>query len=244
MSNYLSYGGILSSDYGIRILDVNDQDKPQRDYTSVSIPGRKRDLHYDNGRYENIDRVYKCVVYSGSQKTAEAAFDDFTAALMRPAGYQRIEDSIHPEYYKVGEFKGGTEPEFAAGTGKSVATFELTFDCDARKYLKTGETQLTLAAGTNTIAGQGTEDAYPVFELTGNGYIEISGRRITVANSPGTMIIDCELGDAYSKAAHTNYNQYITVTGDGEFPVLTPGSNSIYVSGFTSRKMTARWART
>lgn len=242
MSNYLKYGGVLSIDYGIRILDVNDQDKPERDYTTVSIPGRKRDLHYDNGRYENIDRVYKCVVYSGSLMTAEAAFDNFTAALMRPVGYQRIEDSMHMEYYKIGEFKGGTEPEFAAE--KSIATFELTFDCDARKYLKTGETQLTLATGTNTIVGQGTEDAYSVFELTGNGYIEISGRRITVANNPGTMIIDCELGDAYSKEAHTNYNQYITLTGDGEFPVLIPGLNTVYVSGFTSRKMTARWART
>ena len=76
---------------------------------------------------------------------------------------------------------------------------------------------------------------------TGNGTIDLYGEHaITVSGNPGTLVIDCELMDAYEQMAHTNYNQYVTFSDYNLF-TLPPGSNAIQVTGFTSRKMIPRW---
>lgn len=240
MSNILTVGSVSSSDHGIIVLDVNDTDMPGRDYTVVSVPGRSRDLHYDNGRFNNIDRVYTCFVKdSDSFGTTRDTIAAFVGRIMRLKGYQRIECGLHPDFYLKGEFRGETQPNFAKT--KDAATFQLTFDCDARKYLNSGEQEISLTTGNQTITNPGTQDAYPLFVLTGNGTIDLYGEHaITVSGNPGTMIIDCELMDAYEQMAHTNYNQYVTFSDYDLFPLL-PGSNAIQVTGFTSRKMIPRW---
>ena len=44
-NDVLVVGDVSSADYGIYVLDENDTDMPRRDYTTVSVPGRSRDLH-------------------------------------------------------------------------------------------------------------------------------------------------------------------------------------------------------
>lgn len=240
-NDVLVVGGVSSADYGIIVLDVNDTDMPRRDYTTVSVPGRSRDLHYDNGRFENIDRVYKC--FSVSMPTfgnASDAISAFVGRIMRLKGYQRIECGLHSDFFVKGECRGEMQPVFSDGRG--TAQFNLTFDCDARKYLKSGERDITLVSGTQTLINPETEPASPLLVITGTGYIQIGSRRITVASNPGTMVIDCELGDAYSQALHENYNSRITLN-TGEFPELESGTNSITVSGLSSCKITPRWCK-
>ena len=239
MSNILTVGSVSSADHGIIALDVNDTDMPGRDYPVVSVPGRSRDLHYDNGRYNNIDRVYTCFVKdSDSFGTTRDTIAAFVGRIMRLKGYQRIECGLHPDFYLKGEFRGEMQPNFAKT--KDAATFQLTFDCDARKYLISGEQEITLITGTQTVTNPGTQDAYPIFVLKGNGTITIGSETITIANNPGTLVLDCEIGDAYSEAAHENYNQYVTLSSY-DFPVLEPGQNNIAVTGFTTRTMIPRW---
>ena len=240
-NDVLVVGGVSSADYGIIVLDVNDTDMPRRDYTTVSVPGRSRDLHYDNGRFENIDRVYKC--FSVSMPTfgnASDAISAFVGRIMRLKGYQRIECDLHSDFFVKGECRGDMQPVFSDGRG--TAQFDLTFDCDARKYLKSGERSITLASGTQTLINPETEPASPLLVITGTGYIQIGSRRITVASNPGTMVIDCELGDAYSQALHENYNSRISLN-TSEFPELDSGANSITVSGLSSCKITPRWCK-
>lgn len=240
MPNILTVGGVSSADHGIIVLDVNDTDVPRRDYTVVSVPGRSRDLHYDNGRFENIDRVYTCFVKdSDSFGTTRDTIAAFVGRIMRLKGYQRIECGLHPDFYMKGEFRGEMQPNFAKT--KDAATFKLIFDCDGRKYLISGEQEITLTTGTQTVTNPGTQDSYPLFVLTGNGTIDLYGEHaITVSGNPGTLVIDCELMDAYEQMAHTNYNQYVTFSDYNLF-TLPPGSNAIQVTGFTSRKMIPRW---
>ena len=229
----LTVGSVSSADYGIYVLDVNDTDIPRRDYTVVSVPGRSRDLHYDNGRYDNIDRIYKCcAIDSTAHGPAQDVISAFVGSIMMLKGYQRIECTLHSDHYKKGEFRGETVPVFAKT--KDAARFDLTFDCDARKYLISGEDEVILNSGTQSLFNPGTQEAYPEFILTGNGTVTIGGRVITVTNNPGTLVIDCELGDAYEITAHTNYNQYVTFS-DNDLFYLPPGANNIAVSGFSTR---------
>lgn len=243
MSKYgsLVVGSVNSADHNIYILDVNDADMPARDYTVISIPGRTRDLHYDNGRYKNIDRVYKCIAHSAGRKKAQEIVEEYVARLMPLKGYQRIEDTICRDYYKLGEFKGATKPELSET--KNGVYFELTFDCDPRKYLYTGEESTTLSVGTTSINNPGTEPSRPLLRVSGSGTVRFGGVTMTIAAHSGVMVIDCELGDAYSQTVHTNYNKYLTINGEGEFPVLSPGSNNIVVSGLSSCVIVPRWCK-
>jgi phage-related protein len=145
MENYiLTVGGISSLDYGIYVLDSNDEDSTTRDYESVQVDGRSGDLHFDNGRWANVDRTYKCVCMENARQNIPA----FVAAIMSSPGYKRLEDTLHYDYYKIGVLKGEVVPKFSRM--KDAARFDLTFDCKPQKYLKIGERQITLS-GTNTI---------------------------------------------------------------------------------------------
>lgn len=248
----LTVGGISSTSYGIFVLAVNDANVPQRDYTAYSIPGRSRDLHYDNGRYENIDRVYGLYARSESGISAETRMLNFIAALMGLSGYQRITDSLHPDYYKKGEFKGGVEPRFSRFM--DGVRFDLTFDCDARKYLLSGESEVDISnTGTGTwktytLAGQGTLPAKPILLFSGfssasNCSVVLKNKTLTVAKyTAGTLVYDCELGDAYNKSTHANLNSYVTVSSGG-FPDLSPVTNAFSVKQGATVKIIPNWCK-
>jgi len=232
MENYiLTVGGISSLDYGIYVLDSNDEDSTTRDYESVQVDGRSGDLHFDNGRWANVDRTYKCVCMENARQNIPA----FVAAIMSNPGYKRLEDTLHYDYYKIGALKGEVVPKFSRM--KDAARFDITFDCKPQKYLKIGERQITLS-GTNTIMNPTYFDSSPALEITGNGQIGIGGETITIAGSTETIILDLELGDCYSKASHANKNSCVTWT---DKPVLKSGINNITVASGLTVLMTPRW---
>lgn len=83
---FLNVGGVLSTDYNIFVLGVDDANIPVRDYSVYSIPGRNRDLHYDNGRFENIDRTYHLYARAIGSVSAKDAVMAFCAELMQLKG--------------------------------------------------------------------------------------------------------------------------------------------------------------
>jgi len=242
----LNVGGILSTDYGIYVLSVNDADIPTRDYSVYSIPGRSRDLHYDNGRFNNIDRTYQLYIRSTDNMAAETQMRAFCAALMQLKGYQIIRDSIHPDYYKLGEFRGGVEPEFFCE--KDGIRFDLTFDCDARKYLTSGEAEIDITNtgdGTwqsKTLVNPGTMPARPLVIFSNmtssNCAVNYNNQYVMADRYSGTLVFDCELGDAYDRTSHANLNSYIS---RGSLLELQPGSNYITVKKGATVKIIPRW---
>lgn len=243
---FLNVGGVLSTDYNIFVLGVDDANIPVRDYSVYSIPGRSRDLHYDNGRFENIDRTYHLYARAIGSVSAEDAVMAFCAELMQLKGYQRIGDSIHPDYFKLGEFRGGVGPQFYPR--EDGVRFDLTFDCDARKYLTSGEAETDITntgSGTwasKTLVNPGTLPASPLVifsDMTAsNCAINYNSQYVMVNRYSGTIVFDCELGDAYDYTSHANLNSYID---RGSLLELQPGSNSISVKQGATVKIIPRW---
>lgn len=246
----LSYGGINSLYYQIYLVDSDDANIPERDYTAFSIPGRSRDLHYDNGRWQNIDRTYTLYARSSDGISAEMWMTSYVSALMNLSGYQRICDTMHPEYYKKGEFRGGVSPKFSPY--KEGVLFDLAFDCDARKYLVAGEEPVDISnTGSSTwqsyvLAGQGTVPAKPILLFSGftsaNCAVTLGDKTITVDSYSGTLVYDCELGDAYDQSSHANLNSYITLSS-GDLPDLTPGLNSFLVKQGAMVRIIPNWCK-
>ena len=243
---FLNVGGVFSTDYNIFVLGVDDANIPVRDYSVYSIPGRSRDLHYDNGRFENIDRTYHLYARAIGSVSAKDVVMAFCAELMQLKGYQRIGDSIHPDYFKLGEFRGGVEPRFSPR--EDGVRFDLTFDCDARKYLTSGESETDITntgSGTwqnKTLVNPGTLPAKPLVifsDMTStNCAINYDNQYVMVDRYSGTLVFDCELGDAYDRTSHANLNSYIS---RGSLLELQPGSNSISVKAGATIKIIPRW---
>lgn len=242
----LRVGNVRSTDYNIYVLNVNDADVPARDYSAYSVPGRSRDIHYDNGRFQNIDRVYKLYARSQGSVSAEDMVRAFCAELIQLKGYQRITDSIHTDYFKLGEFRGEVQPRFSRFM--DGVRFDLVFDCDARKYLLSGETQTTITnTGSSTwqsktLVNPGTLPAKPLLEFSSftssNCGIVKGSYQLTVNQYSGTLVYDMELGDAYDKTSKANLNSYVTERNSYE---LSPGSNTFSVKLGATVKITPRW---
>lgn len=233
MRNVLTYGDIKSSDYDIYVLNVDDENSTERDIETVSVPGRNGDLHFDNGRYSNITRKYQCYARGNAGEKVPA----YIASLMSVLGYQRIEDSMHPDYYKVGEILGNISPRFS--TFKTGSRFDLEFDCKPQKWMKSGEKETTITSSAK-LYNPTLFDAKPLMYITGSGNLGINSDTIAIAAHDGVMVLDFELGDAYSQSSHANYNQYVTLTGN-DFPVLRSGDNNIVAGGSLNLTVIPRW---
>ena len=245
----LNVGGVLSTNYNIYVLGVDDANVPTRDYSVFSVPGRSRDLHYDNGRWNNIDRTYHLYTHTENGTSAETYALSFIAARMQLTGYQQIRDSIHSDYYKKGEFKGGVEPVFSRFS--DGVRFDLVFDCDGRKYLETGLTEVDISnTGSGTwksysLEGQGTLKSRPVLKFSGfsgsNCGVQHGNLKIMVDSYNGTLVYDTELGDAYDATTHANLNSYVTLTGD--FTELSSDTNSLSVKQGATVKIIPNWCK-
>ena len=228
-----TFDDILSSDYDVYILDAKLNNTPDRDVSTQIIPGRNGEVRIDNGRYSNIEIPYTCAIVDN----ADTQFDGLSAALLSKIGYKRLEDSLHPEYYRVGSYIGLIEPTMFDRRNKGV--FELRFNCKPQKYLKSGEKEVSVS-DTAKFFNPTLFASRPLIKVSGTGTISMGGSVVTVAQNPGNMVIDCEAEDVYSSVTKANYNSYVTLTNH-KFPEIPSGESNVTVSGNISAVVIPRW---
>jgi len=126
---WFKFDNIKSSDYGVWISGEATFNTPERDVTVVEVPGRNGTLTYDNGRWKNVQITYPCFMSGDFSKD----FDAFKNAIMPKLGYLRLEDTYHPNGYRMGRLYGGIKPK--PGPYNRSAQFDLTFDCWPQFFL-------------------------------------------------------------------------------------------------------------
>lgn len=146
MGHNLIFNGINSEDYGVIISGAGTYATPERDITSLSVPGRNGDIHFDNGRYNNVQVTYS----AGIAKGFETRYLPFIRALQSSPIYSVIEDDYHPDEYRLGTFHAETVPD--VGTILRSGHFDLVFDCKPQRFLKSGEIALPRIDGAGTPA--------------------------------------------------------------------------------------------
>lgn len=174
--HYFIFGNVDSRDYGIIVSNDNGFESPERDVEEIEIPGRNGTLLIDNGRFKNQTLTYNCILRSDFSDQMDA----FRAALCAQFGYQRIEDSFHPDVYRMGRIKGEITPK--AGSQYQNGYFDVNFDVKPQKFLLTGETAVTVASG-GVITNPTAYPAKPLLEVKGYGEIDINGAAVKISNS-------------------------------------------------------------
>lgn len=179
--NNLTFGGVCSADYGIYITGEAVYNAPARNVEMVDVPGRNGQLLIDYGTYENITVTYPCGVYGDDQADFRAAISAFRNAILSKVGYQKLEDTYHPDEYRMGVVIGGMEVAPAAGR---AGEFNLSFNCRPQRFLVSGETEVTITSG-DTLTNPTHFDAHPLLIAEGTGGINIGDQFIQL--SQGTL---------------------------------------------------------
>lgn len=228
MEHFLIFNGKSSADFGVWISGGGTFNAPTRDVDVETIPGRNGALIFDNGRYNNIDVTYPAFI----SRNFKSRIDEFRAYLASQVGYCRLEDTYHPEEYRMASFRNGLEVSTAVlNLG---GTFDLVFDCKPQRFLKSGERMTAYTSGTKII-NPTAFDALPIIRASGNGKITLNGTEITISGNSGIILIDCDTQDAYYGT--TNKNAFITP----KFPKLSPGQNTLTYTGVTGVQIQPRW---
>lgn len=232
MINYFLFGGKSSRDFGVFLSGSGTYDAPERDVSLTEVPGRNGDLVFDNGRFKNVDLTYPAFLF---QHFAEN-FSAFRNFLLSRTGYQRLEDTYHPDEYRMALFTGPLTPEM--GSFLKEGSFEIKFNCKPQRFLKAGE-EMQVFTKDGTIFNPTSFEARPLLRVYGTGTLGVGSETLSVSTHSYPYIdIDCDVMDAFYGSS--NANGYLTLKSE-RFPVLSPGKNGVTLTGFTKVEIVPRW---
>ena len=133
------FNGRKSRDFGIYISGAGTYNFPERDVEMVEVQGRNGVLMIDHHRFKNITLTYPAFI---REKFKEMT-DEARIWLMANPGYQRLEDTYHPEQFRIARFTGPMDWDmvFENRSGKC----DMVFDCKPQRYLKMGQYAVTVS---------------------------------------------------------------------------------------------------
>ena len=235
MNHFMIFNGNSSRDFGLYISGSGTFGAPKRNYEKFSVPGRNGVLKIDSGTFENVSIQYKCAIVQNFSQNAAA----LRTWLLSPAGYCRLEDTYHPEEFRMAQYSSGVD--FTDFTQLlRAASVTLTFDCKPQRFLKSGDNPIYNPV---KIYNPTAFPAKPLmkFKMTAaSGSIAVGECDIALAGMTiGDIItIDAETMDAVGSSGG-NVNNGVTIRGD---IVLHPQSYAtVSSSGITDLTITPRW---
>ena len=138
MRHNVIFGGVDFAENGVWLSGSGTFSAPQRDVTMVSVPGRNGDLIIDNGKWNNITVTYPCFIRDNFDQNMAA----FRSLMCSKLGYQKLEDSYHPDEYRLGAFSEGLFPTMRQRN--KGGEFDVVFNCKPQRFLKSGETPIQI----------------------------------------------------------------------------------------------------
>lgn len=232
MRNYLIFDSGDSRDFCVYISGQGTFESPVREYNMQPVPGRNGDLIGSDTRLENMEVTYPAFIYRNFRENLR----NLRSFLLSRVGYFRLEDTYHPDEYRLAVYKGGLTPEVLSRN--HAGQFELTFEVKPQRWLKEGERSRTLTS-TGVISNPTHFDAAPLLRVYGTGTLGIGSESVTITAANQYTDIDCDIMEAYKGTE--SRNSYITLSGN-DFPKLTPGDNTISLgTGITRVDITPRW---
>lgn len=231
ITNAIYFGGKSLSEYGVVPSSSGTHSAPARKREMVSVAGRNGAVSFDEGSFENITVKYPV----GIRRPVDSHLEDCRNYLLSLQGYQRLEDTFHPDEFRLGIYEGGFEPEVTV-RGR-VGKIELSFDCKPQRFLKDGEKEIEVSSG-GTVYNPTNFVALPLIRAYGTGTLTIGSQTIQINSANTYTDIDCDTMDAFKGA--TNCNGNITLLS-GDFYKLNPGVNTVTFSGITRVIITPRW---
>lgn len=173
-----TFDGIDSRDYGVYISGDAVFDSPERDVEMIEIPGRNGSFALDKGRFGNITVSYPAGLFGEDEASFREGIRALRNALASRKGYCRLEDDYNPNEYRMAVYKKGLEVDPAL---LKAGEFTIEFDCMPQRFLKSGETAVSVASG-GQITNPTLFESHPLLQVWGYGDIGINDDTITIAD--------------------------------------------------------------
>ena len=233
---YFTYAGHSSREYGILVDSVTGiWDSPERDFEMIEIPGRNGELTIDNGRWKNVPGSYQC----GIGVNFQANFEAFRAMLASCISYQRLEDSWHPNEYRMAKLESGLQVELIKN-GVFGGTFAVPFTVMPQRWLKSGETSQTFTS-SGSVRNPTLYEAKPLLRVYGTGTFTIGSVSMKITSASTYTDIDCDACECYKNTYATNCNGNVVLLNK-KFPTLPAGNTGVSLgSGISKIILTPRW---
>jgi len=218
-SNYhtFTFNGVRAADYGIYVTDVNVFNSAARDVEYIQIPGRDGAFALDRGRFQNISVVYKCAMTQDTDEDFATAISEFRNAIASTKGYKRLEDDIHTDEYRMGVFSKGLE---APTLNTKTATFDVEFNCQPQRFLKSGETAVSVSSG-GQITNPTLFESHPLLQVWGYGDININDETVTIDD---VLIGNVILSNGSTSIPYVDFSEANLRTGD----TITLNQSSVF----------------
>lgn len=204
-------------------------EKPELDYTVVSIAGKSGDVRISNKRFNNLDISIPCFI----RKDFVENFTGLANFLLQDGEYHRLETDAQPDRYRMAAVKS-LPP--TTGAWLKSGKFTVTFNAKPQVFLKSGDEETTFTR-SGSIWNNTLQASKPFLRVYGSGVLGIGDYSMTISTTYPYLDIDCEIMDAQYNG--NNANSMITLS---DFPVLEPGANGVSLgSGITRVIIKPRW---
>lgn len=235
--NDVVFDGKALSDFGVHVSGEGVFTTPEKVFETVEVPGRHGDLLIDTGRFENVSVKYPAFIFDDFKTNMRA----LRGYLLSRGGYRKLEDSYHPDEYRMAYYKEAFDPEV---TLLQAGTFDLTFECKPQRFLKNGSDWTYDFTATTKIVNPTYFEATPLIRIYGNGTLTVgSGGHIVVAgNSAQYLDVDCDTMDAFYGSTNKNSNVTYSLVSGHSGVFIPSGEQTIGLgSGITRVRIVPRW---
>lgn len=189
----IEFAGIRSDEKYLVVEHYPQRYFPKRKYNAQAIPGGDRDFLIDEGEdaFSNYSQPYTVFLDAKAPGLPMVA-RGLAEWLLGNPGYQRLEDSYDPDFYRMAYYSGGEQfsnffNEYGRGT--------LTFTCAPKRFYKSGELEIEVANGQK-LYSPSIFHSHPIVKLTGSGnctltFTDKSGtaKEFTINNVNGTVTL-------------------------------------------------------
>lgn len=239
VKHFMTIDGKSSKDFCMYISGGGTYLSPEKIYEEVDIPGKNGTIFLYTDSFKNVDVEYNAFIAKvDGQRTVDVNFRNLRSFLLSRDGYFRIEDTYHPDEYRIGTYNQAIEPSMMDSL--EAALFTLTFSCKPQRFLKKHDQIPVDITTSGTIFNNETYfNAKPLIRAYGTGWFQIGSTKVTINSANSYTDIDCELQEAYKDTLAINCNGNITLI-NAQFPYLAPGDNTITFSGLTKLEMYPR----
>jgi phage-related protein len=217
--------GISAKSKGIVLQKPIEFSEAQLNVTTINVAGRDGDLHITDGVYKQ--RTANALCYALDDTDVSAKMQGIMAFLFGDMGVRKL--STDDVYYwrALVTSAGALTPRM-----RLLNVFNIAFSCEPFRYLKVGDTAVTLKSG-GTIVNPTAFSSKPLIYMslsTTTGTMTVNGRGYSFL-APGaatTAVLDCENMD-FRGTNGSNLNSLL-VNSSG-FPEFQPGTNTVSWSG-------------
>ena len=215
------FDGYNFEDYSVVVSGSGTWAMPGRNTQKDTVPGRHGALITDAGEFENVEIAYPAWI---AHDFAER-YEEFSRMMaLHTDKYYRLEDTYHPDYYRMARVVPGITPE--TGTLNRSGSFTVAFDCKPQKWLRSGEEVLEISERLELFNMTGYE-AKPLIVIPSGASVTITDEdgnaaSLETANFGLETTYDADIEE--SIVGRSYVNEYVTQVGTIS---LKPGKNII-----------------